>query len=75
MTDNVRQRAYKCLLTQSGYVHPSDPAINFRKAYIVRDEIYLTEDAAEKATSETRPISSMEVITYNEAYFNTYSIN
>lgn len=72
MTEETRARAYRCLLFQANNVRPSDPFIPFRKAYVVRDEIYLEEDAAERATRETRPISSMEVITYMEAYTNTH---
>lgn len=68
MKETTRQRAYKCLLRQGGYAPPEDPAINFRKAYVVNDEIFLTEDAAERATHEHKPHADMEVLTYSAAY-------
>lgn len=72
MTESIRNRAIKCLLEQSGYAHPTDPAINFRMAFIVKNEIYLTQDAAERATHEYKPAAHIEVISYTEAYQTKY---
>lgn len=74
MDIRTRIRAEKCLLEQSNYADPNDGGITFGVAYVVKDEIYLAEDAAELATHEYRPQAIIERVSYTEAYNNHFKI-